>query len=86
LELYEQHYEKSRELNILSLFSESVKELDIAINIAKKNNWEEKFLNATISMGEMMRRAGSHRIGIEILSTIPETSNYPKLEVRKIGR
>lgn len=83
---YQLHYEKSNELNTISRFSESIKELKIAIAIAEKNNWEERFINSTITLGEMMRRTGDHNRGVEVLESINDIAKYPRLEVRKLGR
>ena len=86
LKEYEQHYNQSKELNKLSLFSESINELNLAIEIAKKNNWEQKYLDASVTLGEMMRRTGDHNTGVEILEKLTNSIKYPKIHVRKLGR
>jgi two-component sensor histidine kinase len=86
LEEFNTHYNKSTELNGLSLFAESIAELEIAIEIAKTNNLEEEYLNSMVTMGEMMRRTGDHLTGIELLESLPVSDKYPKIYVRKLGR
>ena len=83
---FEVHYNNSVGLNKLSLFSESIKELDIAIKIARKNNWQDKYLESSVFMGEMMRRTGDHKRGLEILERLTNSKKNPKLHVRKLGR
>jgi two-component sensor histidine kinase len=83
---FEVHYNNSVGLNKLSLFSESIKELDIAIKIARKNNWQDKYLESSVFMGEMMRRTGDHKMGLEILERLTNSKKNPKLHARKLGR
>jgi two-component sensor histidine kinase len=80
------HYSNSIELNKLSNYSESIKELEKAIAIAHKNNWEKKYLDTSITLGEMMRRTADQKKGLEILYKLTRTKKYIKLHVRKLGR
>ncbi len=81
------HYQRSKELNTISLFAESIKELEIAIDLAKDNeNLAYEYLDARITMGEMMRRTGDQRRGLEVLELLTESHNFPKLHARKCGR
>ena len=80
------HYNKSIDLNKLSLFSESINELKLAIDYAKSNDLDEKYIEASVFMGEMMRRTADHKKGLEILEKLTDSKKYLKLHVRKLGR
>lgn len=83
---FEKYYKNSKELNKLSLFSESIDELNLAIELAEKNNWEEEYLKASVFMGEMMRRTADHKKGLEILQKLTNSQKYLQLHVQKLGR
>lgn len=83
---YENYFESAKELNKLSLFSKSITELNKAIEIAQKNNFEKEYLESSVFLGEMMRRTADHKKGIEILEKLEDTKKYPKLHAYKLGR
>lgn len=83
---FETHYKSARELNALSLFSKSITELHKAIDIAKKNNLEEAYLESSVFLGEMMRRTADHKKGLEILEKLVRTKKYPKIHAYKLSR
>jgi two-component sensor histidine kinase len=83
---FDLHYNASVEFNKLSLFSESITELEMAIAIVSENNWREKYLESSIFLGEMMRRTGDQKKGLEVLEKLSDSKKYPKLHVRKLGR
>jgi two-component sensor histidine kinase len=85
-EIYEEYYKKSIDLNKISLFSESIKELNIAIRIAKESNLEKQYFEASVFLGELMRRTTDNKKGIEILENLIVPEKYLKIKVKKLGR
>jgi hypothetical protein len=83
---FEFHKEKSQELNHINLFRESIAELNIAIDIAKRNNNDEQLIDATVSLGELMRRTQQYPEGMEILRGLSDSYKHPRHHVRKLGR
>jgi two-component sensor histidine kinase len=83
---FKNHIARANELNRINLFSESIKELNLAINLAEKTNNESELIEAKITLAELMRRTQNYEKGLEILYTLQNSLNYPKLHVRKLGR
>jgi two-component sensor histidine kinase len=76
----------AKALNKLSLFSKSITDLNIAIEIAHRNKWEEEFLESNVFLGEMMRRTQDHKKGVKILRRLKNVDKYPKTNAKKMSR
>ena len=83
---FKKYYNKSINLNKLSLFSESIKELNTAILIAKENDLEEEYYSSSVFFAEMMRRSSNYKKGLTILENLVIPEKYLKLQVKKLGR
>lgn len=83
---FELYYERAMVYNNLSLFGQSINELNLAIEYANRNNQKEQSINATITLAEVMRKTGDFDKSLELLMNLPQTPLYPKLHVRKLGR
>lgn len=83
---FESYLKSSKELNKQSQFSKSIIDLNRAIEIAKRNNWEKEYLEANVFLGEMMRRTQDHKKGVELLKGLQNIENYPKLNANKMSR
>ncbi|MEZ4721186.1 MAG: sensor histidine kinase [Flavobacteriales bacterium] len=83
---FEQHYNQALRYADVSLHAESAKEFNEAILIARENNWRDKEIEATISLAELMRKTWDFREGLDLLYGLGNTSDYPLLNVRKLGR
>lgn len=68
------------------LYAEEAEAYEKAIALAKKNNWEEVYINTSISLAELMRKTRDFEIGKDILYRLPNTEKYPRLHLRKLGR
>jgi two-component sensor histidine kinase len=83
---YEYHIKLGQEYNLAYKFPESIKQIEIAIDIAKKEFNLEKQLNAEISLAELMRRTQNYRTGLTILYGQKKYAQFPKIHVRRLGR
>jgi two-component sensor histidine kinase len=83
---FEEHLAKANELNRINLFSESIKEIDLAIKIALTKHDDFGVIEAKITMGELMRRTQNYQKGLEMLCSLKNSIKYPKLHARKLGR
>lgn len=83
---YELRMAQAAEYKSLSLFAESRLELEAAILLATEQHSDEKRLNATIALGELLRKIQEFEAGVVLLKSIPESEGFPELHVRKLGR
>ncbi|WP_375240527.1 histidine kinase dimerization/phosphoacceptor domain -containing protein, partial [Polaribacter sp.] len=83
---FESYFKSAKDLNKKSQFSKSIIDLNRAIEIAKRNNWEKEYLEANVFLGEMMRRTQDHKKGVELLRGLQSIENYPKLNANKMSR
>ena len=83
---FESYFKSAKELNKQSQFSKSIIDLNRALEIAKRNNWEKEYLTANIFLGEMMRRTQDHKKGAELLKNLANIEKYPKLNANKMSR
>jgi two-component sensor histidine kinase len=83
---YEIFLKKGMDYSNVSLYTESAREYDKACVLAKEHGWEEKYINASISLAELMRKTRNFQKGFEILYSLNNTEKYPSLHVRKLGR
>ena len=86
LQDYSSHLKQAILYNDLSLYAESVVELNKAIEIAEENNWEEKSIDTKITLAETFRRTQDFNKGLDLLYDLPESTKFPKLHIRKLGR
>lgn len=83
---FEAYYERAIAYNKVSLFGQSINELNYAIEYAHRNNLKEQNIRSTITLAETMRKTGDFDKSHELLVSLRETPLYPKLHVRKLGR
>lgn len=83
---FEAYYERAIAYNEVSLFGQSINELNFAIEYAHRNNLKEQNIRATITLAETMRKTGDFDKSHELLVSLRQTPLYPKLHVRKLGR
>ena len=86
LKKYNNHLKKAIEYSEVSLYTESANEYNQAIKIAQEQGWEDKYIDANISLAELMRKTRNFEKGFEIIFDIKNTEKYPILHVRKLGR
>ncbi|KAB2918111.1 MAG: sensor histidine kinase [Bacteroidetes bacterium] len=82
----ESYFERAMVYNNLSIFGQSINELNLAIEYAHRHNLKEQAINATITLAETMRMTGDFDKSLELLINLPQSPLYPKLHVRKLGR
>lgn len=81
-----QHFELANQYNGLALYGEAIGELEKIIEISRKSNLEEAFIEASIMEAEIFRKTENFDRGISMLESLEETERYPLLHVRKLGR
>jgi two-component sensor histidine kinase len=83
---YEYHLNLGQELNLAYNFPESIRHIESAIRIAKKEHNLKNQINAEISLAELMRRTQNYTVGLEILYSQKNFEQFPLLHVRRLGR
>ena len=83
---YQYHMNLADEYNQVYLLAESISEIELALEIAKKEKDVERQLNAEITLAELMRRSRNYDEGLAILYAQKEHIHYPELYVRRLGR
>ncbi len=86
LEKYNAHFEQAETYKKVSLYAESIEEINHALKIARRYNWKEKNIKATIFLAELMRQTKDFKKGIKVLRELSYSSEYPQLHVEKLGR
>lgn len=76
----------AHEYTKLSLYRSAVNEWTAVIDLARSNNLTEKYLDAQISLAELLRKTADFDRSLDILLNLPETKRFPRIEVRKLGR
>ncbi len=80
------HYDQAMQYKAISLFGEAIGELDKIIKIAKENNYQEEYIEASIDKSELFRITENFDRGVELLYQLKDTEKYPQLHVKKLGR
>ena len=70
----------------LSNYAEAGSKLKEAISISTAENWDKERINTSISLAELMRRTDNYDAGLELLFGLENSTNFPSLHVRKLGR
>lgn len=83
---YEEYKNQSRTYEKVALYAEALKNLDLAIDLAKQEEWKEEELKCHISKAEIKRKAGDFQDGYEILIGLKGSHQFPKTHVRKLER
>jgi two-component sensor histidine kinase len=83
---FESHFELAKKYEDLSLYAESIDEINLAIQFAEKKGWKKKIVEASIFLAETKRITGDFEEGIRILRTLKSSTDYPALHVEKLGR
>ena len=83
---FNEHFQQAKNYEDVSLFAESIKEITLAIQIAKLNKWKKKTVKASIFLAELKRKTEDFEEGISILRESSFSSDYPQLHVQKLGR
>jgi two-component sensor histidine kinase len=82
----DEHFEQAMRYKEISLYGESIGELDQVIKVAKKHGYKEKYIEASIAKAELFRKTENFDRGIELLYQLKDTKKYPKLHVQRLGR
>jgi two-component sensor histidine kinase len=83
---FESHFELAKKYEGLSLYAESIDEINLAIQIAENKGWKKKIVAASIFLAETKRKTGDYNEGIIILKNLQSSNQYPQLHVDKLGR
>lgn len=83
---FQKHFDLARKYDYLSLYAEAIEEISEAIQIADKNNWEDKHIEASIFLAEIFRKTKDYNEGIELLKNLKNSAKYTDLHVEKLGR
>lgn len=83
---YESHFLRAKQYAETSLFADAIAEANLALNIAKKNHWKRKTLEASIFLAETLRKTEDCKEGISVLRALDFSEDYPKLHIDKLGR
>ncbi|MCE7996032.1 MAG: sensor histidine kinase [Roseivirga sp.] len=83
---YHMHYNQAMRFVKLSLYAEGISELGRAIEVAKQNNFEEQYFQASIDLAETLRKTEDFSRGLKILHALGTTNSHPLQEVRRLGR
>ena len=70
----------------LYLFEQAMSNWTKAIELAKEQGLTEQYLDARISLAELLRKTGDYERSLNILLNLHETRHHPRLQVRKLGR
>ena len=68
------------------MYPEEAAALMKAIEFAKSEGLENKWIKASIDLAELARKTRDFQRGIDILMKLPNTERYPQLHIRKMGR
>lgn len=82
----EENEKRAWQYTRLAMYRSAVNEWTQAIDMAKVRGLTVQYLDASISLAELMRKTGDFERSLDILLDLPETKNYPRLHVRKLGR
>ncbi|GAB5522277.1 MAG: hypothetical protein Roseis2KO_01490 [Roseivirga sp.] len=83
---YRLQYEQAMRYVKASLFAEGITELQLAIELAQKNNLDQEYYQASIDLAETLRKTQDFDRGAKILQALGAIDNYPLQEVRRLGR
>ena len=85
-EQIKEHLDQALRYKEIALYGESMGELNQVIQLAKEHELKEEIIRASISKSELFRLTENFDRGIDILSGLKNTKQYPKLHVQKLGR
>ena len=85
-ESFNEHYNRGRELMGIADYAQAINELEVAIKVAKENNWEKRQIDVSITLAELLRKTHAHDASLELLNSLTTSEKFPKLHVRKLGR
>jgi len=83
---FHQKEEEAKRFTTLSMYRAAVNEWILAIEIAKSEGMDEQYLDASISLAELLRKTADYERALGILYDLKATKRYPKIHVRKLGR
>ncbi len=83
---YDAHIELAEQYAELFMYVESGDEWKAAIELARENNLEREYINASISLAELYRSIENYDEAVQILEALDASERYPDLHVRKLGR
>lgn len=84
--VFETHYRQALAYDTLSFYGSCIKELNLAIAYATDHHLEKQRINATITLAEILRKTRDYDQGISLLKNLSQSTDYPALHVRKLGR
>ncbi|MCB0482184.1 MAG: sensor histidine kinase [Flavobacteriales bacterium] len=84
--LYNYHCQKANKYTDVSFYTSSIEEWQEAMAIAESSGNEEQYINAVVSLAEVLRKIQYFDLGIQHLRSIKNSEKYPLLHVRKLGR
>lgn len=83
---YTQHYTRAHTYSEAALFGPATDELNAAIEEAKKQGQERQRIEASIALGELLRKTGDYEKGLTLLRSLDRAAAYPELQVRRLDR
>ena len=86
LDEFQKHFDQAAHYSSISMYGESIEELNLAIGIAEEFQLEEQRIEGKIALAELMRKTTDWDKGLNILYNLQESERYPLLHVRKLGR
>ena len=83
---FDAYYQQAIAYDQLNLYGQCIDELNKAITHAGRYQLKEQQINATITLAETLRKTRDYEKAIAILLQLTQSTNYPRLHVRKLGR
>jgi two-component sensor histidine kinase len=83
---FEAYYKQAIAYDQLNLYGQCIDELNKAITHASRYQLKEQQINATITLAETLRKTRDYEKAIAMLLQLKQSTNYPRLHVRKLGR
>ena len=80
------HVERAQQFEKVSIFAEAISEWQKAKAIADSLGLRKEFFDVSISLAELMRKSQQFDRGLEILTQLKGTEEFPSVHVRKLGR
>lgn len=86
IQSFEAYYQQAIAYDQLNLYGQCIDELNKAITHAGRYQLKEQQINATITLAETLRKTRDYEKAIAMLLQLKQSTNYPRLHVRKLGR
>lgn len=80
------HVARARQFEKVSIYAEAISEWQKAKGIADSLGLRREFFDVSISLAELMRKSQQFERGLEILTQLKGTEEFPSVHVRKLGR